>query len=91
MVRAFGCGYTAKTNNPHQIVPLWIKLGRFVKNHLSNRGSKDDKSDYSGSESFADTMDDLDDIFNKYDGDFDESTIFDDDYDGYDGDSEDDE
>ena len=88
MIRAIRFSYTIRAENFRLRESFWLSFGRFVKNHFSSHSSKDNESYYSDSESFTDTMDDLEDIFNEFEGDFDEITNFET---GYDGDSEDDD
>jgi len=71
-----------KINNYEHKNSFWLNFGRFIKNHFSNHSS----DDYTDTESSSDTMFDLDDIFDEFEGDFDEMTIYEN---GYDGDSED--
>ena len=66
---------------------FWVSFGRFIIKHLSSHSSDEYESVYTDSESYTDTMDDLDDIFDEVEGDFDIQTIYEA---GYDADSEDD-
>lgn len=100
MIHTFGFTYSNKGRDFYQRESFWICFGRVDKKLLSNHSSEDNETDYSDlkfyssednetnysdSESFTDTMDDLEDIFAEFDGDFDEFTIFED---GYEADTE---
>ena len=68
---------------------FWLSFGRFVKSHFSGHSSEDyNVSDYSDTDTSIDTIDDLEDVFDDFEGDFDILTVYEA---GYDADSEDDD
>jgi len=68
---------------------FWLSFGKIVISHFSGHSSEDNNvSDYSDSEISTDTMDDLEDVFDDFEGDFDILTVYEA---GYDADSEDDD